>query len=174
MVSRSRKLTAILLHHPQLSRDLEEAYGALPMSEAQRPLRDAMLAYFATAETAGLDATRADPNGGPPLDSAGLINHLHALGLSGELDLALEETPSCGRPDAQPAEAEAGWWHFYGLMHREGLEDAVEASRRQFVENPGDPAALARFNALCQALFRLRRGEQSESGEELDAAPFED
>jgi DNA primase len=156
--SRARKLTAILLHHPELSRDLEEAYGSLPLADAIRPLRDAMLAYFAHHER---------------LDSIALMDHLQALGLSAELRLTLDETPSCGRPGVQPAEAEAGWWHFYGLMHREGLENAVEAARRQFVANPDDAATLARFNALCLASFRLRRGEQSDTGQDTDAEAFD-
>jgi DNA primase len=156
-VSRIRLLTAILLQHPAMARDLEEAYASLPVPDALRPLRDAMLAYIAGADLDGSSA----------LDSAGLVAHLHALGLSQEVELTLAATPSCGRAGAQPAEAEAGWWHFYGLMHRKGLEDAVEAARRQFVAEPDDPAVLARFNALCQALDRLRRGEQSDAeGEE--------
>jgi DNA primase len=163
-ISRARKLTAILLHHPDLSRDLEEAYGALPLPEPLHPLRAAILAYF----------SHIQPEDSAPLDSAHLINHLHALGLSMELQLTLDETPSCGRPGVQPAVAEAGWWHFYGLMHREGLETAVEAARHHFVENPSDAPTLARFNALCLALFRLRRGEQSDIGQDEDGEIFED
>ena len=167
-IARARKLTAILLHHPALARDVEEAYASLtlqsvPQGAAQagvqpgqgdlrglHALRQGMLAYFSN-----------DFSDEHPLDSAGLARHLHSLGLSAEMTLALEETPSCGRPDAQPAEAEAGWWHFYGLMHRDGLQDAVEEARRAYIANPDDAACLARFSALCLASFRLRRGEQS-------------
>ncbi len=168
MLSRARKLTAILLHHPDLARDLEQAFGALPLPERLRPLRDAMLAWFAGGLT---DSIEPAPE---RLDSGALINHLHALGLSVELNGALDETPSCGRPGAQPAEAEAGWWHFYGLMHREGLENAVESARLLFLARPDDPTTLARFNALCLALFRLRRGEQSDLGEEVEGELFDD
>jgi DNA primase len=160
---RAYKLTAILINHPSLARDLEEAYGALPLPAALQPLRAAMLDYFSREFT---DAH--------PLDSAGLINHLHTLGLSVDLARALDEMPSCGRTDAQPAEAEAGWWHFYGLMHRDGLHSAVQAARQAYLGNPDDPAALARFNALCLAAFRLGRGEQSGADEDTDAFAFED
>jgi DNA primase len=85
--------------------------------------------------------------------------------LTAEVTLALEQTPSCARKTSQPAEAEAGWWHFYGLMHRDGLEDAVQAARRIY-EQTGDEAAFARLNALCIARDRLRRGELSEDEEE--------
>jgi hypothetical protein len=50
-------------------------------------------------------------------------------------------------------------------MHREGLEEAVEAARRTY-ENTRDEAALARLNNLCIARDRLRRGELSEDEEE--------
>ena len=145
--SRAQKLTAILLNHPELCRDLEEAFGALHLPGALEPLREGMLMYLSHCEA---------------LDSAGLVAHLHALGLSSEVSQTLAETPSCGRPDAQPAEAEAGWWHFYGLMHRDGLQSAVQAARQHYEANPADEAALARFNALCLASFRLQRGEQSD------------
>ncbi len=158
---RAFKLTAILLHHPALARDLEEAYASLPLPSELQPLREAMLGYFAR-----------DFNDSHTLDSAGLVNHLRSLGLSMDLARALDETPSCGRPDAQPAEAEAGWWHFYGLMHRDGLHDAVEAARHHYIANPEDEAALARFNALCLAAFRLRRGEQA--GEDEDALAYDE
>ena len=157
--SRARKLAAILLHHPEISHDLEEAYGSLPLPSRMQPLRNAMMAYFSTAEM---------------LDSAGLINHLHTLGLSDELSCVLDETPSCGRPEAQPAEAEAGWWHFYGLMHRDGLEGAVQTARQHYEGNPDDADALGRLTALCQAAFRLRRGEQSDTDQEAGADNFYD
>jgi len=148
---RARTLTAIVVEHPYLLHDVEEAYGSLDLPAEMGRLRDAIFAR----------ADQSADSVGAMLDSAGLMNHLHALGLTAELSLALEQTPSCARPTSQPAEAEAGWWHFYGLMHRDGLEDAVEAARRSY-EQTGDEAALARLNALCIARDRLRRGELSE------------
>jgi DNA primase len=153
--ARARALTALVLNHPGLLRDVEEAYGSLALPADMSRLRDAILAQ----------APQTSDESDAPLDSAGLINHLHALGLSVDLTRALEATPSCARPESQPAEAEAGWWHFYGLMHRNGLEDAVEAARHIY-EKQQDPAALARLNALCIARDRLRRGEQGDGGQD--------
>ena len=152
--NRARMLVAILVHHPGLSLDLEEAFGALTLPEGLKALRDAMLAYFSDADT---------------LDSVTLVNHLHALGLMAELSPILDDTPSCGRPEAQPAEAEAGWWHFYGLMHRNGLEHARDAARAYYVANQDSPDALARFTALCVALDRLKGGEQADQDLETEA-----
>jgi len=154
---RARTLTAIVLEHPYLLHDVEEAYGSLDLPPDLHRLRDAILAH----------AAQSADEGSPPLDSAGLMNHLHALGLSAEVARALEQTPACARKSSQPAEAEAGWWHFYGLMHRDGLEEAVEVARKNY-ELTQDEAALARLNALCIARDRLRRGEFSEDQEEGD------
>ncbi len=148
---RAHMLTAILLRHPYLLHDLEEAYGALALPHDMERLRAAVLAHLHHHENAADSPV--------PLDSDALINHLQTLGLTAELNSALEATPSCARKQSQPAEAEAGWWHFYGLMHREGLESAVSAAR-QFYEQTQDQAAFSRLNALCIARDRLRRGEQ--------------
>ena len=147
--TRACTLTAIILRHPYLLHGLEEAYGALHLPDDMARLRAAIFTRVHESEE----------ETSPPLDSDALINHLQTLGLTAELARALEATPSCARKESQPAEAEAGWWHFYGLMHRDGLEEAVAAARRIF-DQTQDEAALARFNALCIARDRLRRGEQ--------------
>jgi DNA primase len=147
--TRACTLTAIILRHPYLLHGLEEAYGALHLPPDMERLRTAILTH----------AHESEEEASPPLDSGALINHLQTLGLAAELAHALDASPSCARINAQPAEAEAGWWHFYGLMHRDGLEDAVAAAR-QFYEQTQDQAAFARLNALCIARDRLRRGEQ--------------
>jgi DNA primase len=147
--ARACALTAIILRHPYLLHGLEEAYGALHLPEDMARLRTAILTH----------AHESEEEASPPLDSDALINHLQTLTLTAELARALDATPSCARKESQPAEAEAGWWHFYGLMHRNGLEDAV-ATAREFYERIQDQAAFSRLNALCIARDRLRRGEQ--------------
>jgi DNA primase len=155
---RARTLTAILLRHPDLLRDVEEAYGSLHLPPDMSRLRDAILAH---------DGPAHDTQCTGEVDSEGLINHLTSLGLTAELALALEQTPSCARPQSQPAEAEAGWWHFYGLMHGGGLEEAVEAARLGY-ESSMDQAALRRLTALCVARDRLRRGELADAEDDAD------
>ena len=56
--------------------------------------------------------------------------------------------PDCAGPDAMPAEAEAEWWHFFGLMNGPRLEEEVAAARRAFIERPMR-AAQRRLIALC-------------------------
>jgi len=102
------------------------------------------------------------------LDSAALITHLTSAGLAAEAAQALSAVPyplpACARPDAQPAEAEAGWWHFFGLMHRGRLEEEVAAASRAFVDRP-DEATQRRLIALRTAREALSRGEQGQDAE---------
>ncbi len=156
-VSRANKLTAILLRHPGLLRDVEEAYGSLPLPPELIPIRNAMLEHYSHADV---------------LDSCSLLNHLDALGLAQDVARVLGELPSCGRSEAQPAEAEAGWWHFYGLMHRNDLDQAKKAAERHVIDNADDPAAWARLDALSAASFRLSQGKQTDSDQEAEAEAY--
>ena len=93
------------------------------------------------------------------------MTHLTQVGLAAEAAQALSAVPyplpACARPDAQAAEAEAGWWHIFGLMHRGRLEEEVAAASRAFASRPDD-AAQRRLIALCTARDALRRGEQGQ------------
>jgi len=103
---RARILTAILLRHPDLWHDVDEAFHGLDLP-------------------AWLDKLRAPIfhalEGSDRLDSAALITQLHASGMSDPLTRVFAadplELPACARVDAMPAEAEQGWWYHYGLLH---------------------------------------------------------
>jgi DNA primase len=148
-------LVGILLRHPMLLADVEEAFGGLELPSPLAQLRREMLAWSVHA---------------PALDSAGLMSHLTSAGLAAEAARALAESamglPACAAPDASPAEAEAGWWHFFGLMHRDRLEDELRAASRDFATR-ADHAAQRRLEALATAREALRRGEDG-----LDADAF--
>ncbi len=136
---RGRCLVAILLLHPDLLRDVEEAFAALELSPAMSRLRDAIL-------------HACERN---VLDSAALLSHLNASGAMEEAAQALASVPyrlpACAHADAMPAEAEAGWWHIFGLMHRSQLDEEVAAASRAFKDRPDDEAAQRRLIALCNA-----------------------
>jgi DNA primase len=150
---RCRTLLAILLRHPRLLHDVEEALGTLDLPPPLSRLRGEILRW---AEAA------------PTLDSHALVTHLHSAGLAAAAAQALSAVPyplpACARADAQPAEAEAGWWHIFGLMHRGRLEEEVAAASRAFASRP-DEAAQRRLIALCTAREALRRGEQGQDVE---------
>jgi DNA primase len=147
---RSRTLLAILLTHPGLLHDVEEALAAIALAPPLDRLRAELLRWAEQSET---------------LDSSGVITHLTSAGLAAEAAQALSAVPyplpACALPDAQPAEAEAGWWHIFGLMHRGRLEEEVASASRAFASHP-DEAAQRRLIALCNARDALRRGEQGQ------------
>jgi DNA primase len=148
----SRILTAILLRHPFLLHDVQNAYATLPLDGALARLRDALIAWSESAET---------------LDSEGLIAHLTKSGCAADLEQifavgALPLPPSV-LPSAMPAEAEAGWWHFFGFLNVEHLREEVvlakiEADRNLTAETQ------RRLSALRQALLRVESGESDDAG----------
>ncbi len=150
---RCRTLLAILLRHPNLLHDVEEALSRIDLPAPLLRLRDAILHWSASA---------------PALDSDALITHLTSVGLAADAAQALSVVPYplpvCARPGAQPAEAEAGWWHFFGLLDPGGLEEEVATAAREFASRP-DEAAHRRLTALCTARDALRRGEQGQDAD---------
>ena len=149
-VERARVLMAILLRHPSLLRDVEHALETLELPAPLAKLRHALLAWADDAEM---------------LDSEGLLPHLQSTGLASEVAGVLAATPvplpACATATAMPAEAEAGWWHIFGLLNRSRLEEEVAIARRDFAER-ADPASHRRLIALVGARENLTR-EQGEA-----------
>ncbi len=149
---RGRCLVAILLRHPDLLRDTEEAFAALELSPAMSRLRDAVM-----------HLTDRDV-----LDSATLLSHLNASGVTEEAAQALSSSPfplpACARPDAMPAEAEFGWWHIFGLIRHSRLDEEIVAAKQAFMDQSNE-ATQRRLTALCRAreeLFALEDGAEIE------------
>ncbi len=145
---RGRILVATLLNHPGLLHDVEHAFAEIVLPDYLARLRDAL---FGRAE------------GSEPLDSPSLLAHLNAVGLAADAARALSALPvplpGCAHPGAMPAEAEAGWWHIFGLMHRDRLDEEVAAAGRHWQR---DGASHHRFVLLCKTRDALRRGEERE------------
>jgi len=146
---RCRILVAILLRHPALLHDVEEALGKLDLPAPLARLRGEILAWSVTA---------------PALDSAALIAQLHTAGLAAEVADALSAAPDCAAPDAQLADAEEGWWHFFGLINPQRLEQEVAQAWRE-LSTRWDEASQRRLKALAAARNALRRGESSPDAE---------
>ena len=148
---RARTLVAILLHHPALLPDVEEAFAGLELAPALALLRDAILRWSESVEV---------------LDSMGLMSHLTHSGLAAQAAQALSAVPlplpGCASPAAMPAEAEAGWWHYFGLMNPDRLDEELAAARREFASK-ADDTAQRRLVGLSAARNSLRRGEFGET-----------
>jgi DNA primase len=146
-LERCRTLAAILLRHPVLAHRLEDALGQLPLPPRVLRLIDAILGAADVLDV---------------LDFTSLIAHLTHLDLADDIAWALADLP-CPSPayagaSATASEAEAGWWHIYGLMRGTSLEAEIAAARERFTADPSE-AAQQRLIALCAAQDLWRRGE---------------
>ena len=147
---RHRTLLAILLLHPDILHDVAEALAGLPLAPGLEGLRQAVLQWWHSAEV---------------LDSDGLLNHLQALGF-GEVTAQVLATgamplPPAASVNAMPAEAEAGWWHYFGLLNYERLVEEIRAAERD-LQAGWDAAAQRRLIALVAAKASLFGDAESE------------
>jgi DNA primase len=143
----ARCALVILLRHPWLLAQVEEALALLdlPDGHASR-LRNALSAWLSGSET---------------LDSAALIDHLGHSGESDALAWAMrpEGLPPAAHAEAQPKEAEEGWWHFFLLLRGEAdLIEDQRAAERDWIAT-GDPGAALRLRLVTEALAARRLGE---------------
>ncbi len=139
---RARCLAAILLRHPALLHDVEEAWASLALPPALERVRDAIL-HTDDVQT---------------LDSEALLAHLNASGLTEDTSFVLSAAmplPPSARAGAMPAEAEGEWWHLFGLMRGlQRLDEEVAQADRDFREQPTD-ASQRRLQGLLQARLDL-------------------
>jgi DNA primase len=147
ITERQRILTAILVRHPILLRDVEHAYTGLELPTELESLRQALIEWSETAEI---------------LDSGVLISHLTQSGLHAETEQALATVPvplpACASSAAMPAEAEAGWWHIFGFLNVQRLGEEIAAAEAACRENL-TPQTQNRLLALKSALIKVTSGE---------------
>jgi DNA primase len=147
---RGRILTAVLLIHPTILRDVEHAFAEVVLPEPCARVRKAVLAWAGQADA---------------LDSRALLTHLTTSGLAAEAELTLATAPvplpGFAHADAMPGEAEAGWWHIFGLMHLGRLREERAAAERAFRVSP-DEASQRRMVALYTAWERVMATEPDE------------
>ena len=139
---RARLLTALLLRHPGLLRDTEEAWANLDLPGPLARLRDAVLHIEDHAA----------------LDSASLLAHLTASGLAADAASVLSASmplPTSARADAMPAEAEGEWWHLFGLMRGLSRLDHEVAEAARAYERDQTEAAQRRLIGLANARLEL-------------------
>jgi DNA primase len=152
-VERARNLLAILLRHPMILPEIEESLAALDLPEG----------HAATLRAALFDRLAL----GDVLDSGLLLDQLASSGAGESTVWALRGSglTKAAAPDAQPADAMDGWWHFFGLLRGEAelAEDRAEAERSLVATN--DPAAQQRLIRLTEALALLRGGETGRAAE---------
>ena len=151
---RGRILVAILLRHPDLLHDVGHAFEEVPLAAPLDRVRAALFGFSVA---------------GTPLDSATLMNHLSHSGLAGDAAQALSAVPlplpACAAEGAMPAEAEVGWWHYFGLIRGADRLETEVAALGQELAAGWDGRTQSRLIALRTALNELRRGEQGAEAE---------
>jgi DNA primase len=149
---RARILTAILLRHPGILRDVEHAYAGLELELPLAQLRDAIAEWALHTEV---------------LDSRALMDHLDGFGLSSEVERVLAGTPvplpACASLAAMPAEAEEGWWHIFGFLNVDRLSEEVSLARAEAARGLTGETER-RLVALMSALNKVRTGEPDGAG----------
>ena len=153
MAEQHRALLAILLNHPGLIGDVAEALSDLTLDADGARFRETLIRWY---------------HSGEELDTAGLMNHLAHSGQAAQAQRVLAARPvplpACAGAGAMPAEAEAGWWHFFGLLNRPRLEQEVAAAAVAFQQSP-DAATQNRLVALCAAREALAYDAQVDDAE---------
>jgi DNA primase len=146
-IERCRILTAILLRHPVLLRDVEHAYVGLDLPPALAALRTALHEWAETAEI---------------LDSQALVTHLTNSGLQAEADQVLATVPvplpACAASAAMPAEAAAGWWHIFGFLNVRRLGEEIALAEAVCARDLTHQSQN-RLLALKDALNKVNSGE---------------
>ena len=139
----ARQLTAALLRYPGLLRDVEDAFRSLDLPADCDQLRKALLEW---AERPAA------------LDSQELMNHLTSSGLAAAAEglLATESVRLSffARGDAMPEEAEAGWWHIFGLMNLPRLRAELAGAEADAAHSL-DARSQRRLIALREAEARI-------------------
>ena len=143
-------LVALLIRTPALLPEVEEEFASLALPPRLDRLRTAILQWW---------------EGLPPLDSAGLIAHLHAVGLAAETTQALGLGRSGSRRDDSREAARALWREIFDkLVIEPRLEQDLAAAVRSFQENPSAEMQL-QVIARKEALDAVRRGGAEELAE---------
>ena len=156
-LERARNLLAILLRHPVILPEVEESLAGLDLPDGHcSALRAGLLGWLARADV---------------LDSALLLDQLASSGAGEAVAWALRGPGLAkeAKPEAQPAEALDGWWHFFAFLRGEAelAEDCARAERSLAANN--DPAEQQRLIRLTQARNALRAGEVGLGGADAGA-----
>ncbi len=151
---RMRLLLAILLRHPQLLPDVEAA-----LCQIELP------ADLARVRGAVLEAVHDRAADGAALDSAGVIAHLHAAGMAAQADMILASSPlpmaDVASLEAMPADAERGWWHFFGFLNMRALAEELQAAQAALARDM-NPDTQRKAIMLRQIQLDLQSGEQAD------------
>jgi DNA primase len=147
-LARARVMLAILLAHPDLIHDVDEAFSHVALPEEENRLRHALHEAASTLRH---------------LDSAKLLTHLEASGLTGAARAVTSSAQEHLRiPEgASPSEAAEAWWSMYGLMKSgiEGLTAERDRIWAYWQAHQDDLSAWERLKTYNALLKKAQSGE---------------
>jgi DNA primase len=148
---RGRILTGILLVHPMLLPDVEEAYSLIDLPPDCARLRVALSGFHDQHEA---------------LISERLLDHLRETGACDDISQILSCVPVSAAQGSSPADAVAAWWHFFGLMRASlgRLREQRDEIALLQAKNPDDGEICGKLIRLNTALKLAEGGEVGEGG----------
>jgi DNA primase len=141
-------LAVTAFNNPAILGDVEDAWARLELPEWLARLRAAVVEL----------PHPPDPGA---LDSSWAIDHLRLLDCEKHLSRAQDVIrrrgglPHFAHAGAMPAEAEQGWWHFFGLMQHARLDEEIDMARSLLARDFNDRHVM-RVTALVEAREKLR------------------
>jgi DNA primase len=147
---RMRILTAILLRHPRILPEIEDAYCRLDLPPALARVRAGLMDLASAGDIGDADALAA---------------RLDAAGLAEDRALALAARPlplSLSAPDDLMAvEVQQEWWHFYALLNVRQFGEDIRLDTESLCAGTLDERSWASLRTRLLAWEELRRGEMT-------------
>ncbi|WP_323990440.1 DNA primase [Nguyenibacter sp. L1] len=145
---RMRILTAILLRHPDILPEIEDAYCRLDLPPVLARVRAAVMDLAAGGDLGGAEDLAAR------LDAAGLAGD-RALALAADpLPLALSAADTL-----MAVEVRQEWWHFYALLNVRQFGEDVRLDTERLCAGTLDAKSWASLRTRLLAWESLRRGD---------------
>ncbi|MFT8815921.1 DNA primase [Acetobacter fabarum] len=146
-----RLMLLLLVEHPQLVAEMEEALCRLDLPVDFAPLRGVLLDLSA--------------DGCLPQTEDDLRAWLKAHGQEATLaPLMRVDGAGLSHGDVEIVAARTRWWHFYGLLYRDHfIREVMDDAARFCLEKTGDTSQWQRLQARLEAMERLRRGGLDEA-----------
>ena len=151
-MERMRILTAILLRHPEVLEDVQDAYCRLDMPPELSALRAVMLDMLAEEE--------GDADAAALLDT--LLARIGEADLSDMRERVLSSHPlplsAQERDDLMVIDVRQEWWHFYALLNVERFAADVRLDTERMSVGPFDERQWESLRVRLLTLESLRRG----------------
>ncbi|MBE7618662.1 DNA primase [Komagataeibacter sp. FXV2] len=151
-LERMRILTAILLRHPEVVEEVQDAYCRLDLPVELSALRAVMIDMLAEED--------GDPDA--PTLMATLLTRIEAAELSDMRARVLSSHPlplsAQERDDLMDVDVRQEWWHFYALLNVERFAADVRLDTERMMAGEFDEPQWENLRVRLLALESLRRG----------------